>query len=155
MNHEGSEKESGRGICGTGGNEREAGLRPERMSGWKSASSATEAEESIRGSGSAAESTKPNARHAAARVRLRSKEVSKLVGKFDNYDYDERDRMVGLQKGQKLKIKVEGKGSKGDFFGKLKGLVIFIRDCNAVPIGEAIEIEITEVSEKVAFAKRV
>jgi predicted RNA-binding protein with TRAM domain len=74
----------------------------------------------------------------------------------DNYDYDDRDRMmVGLQKGQRLKIKVEGKGSKGDFFGKVKGLVVFIKDCNAVPIGEAIEIEVTEVSEKVAFAKRI
>ena len=39
--------------------------------------------------------------------------------------------------------------------GKVKGLVVFIKECNAVPIGEAIEIEITEVSEKVAFAKRV
>ena len=73
----------------------------------------------------------------------------------DNYDYMGKDKMGGLQKGQKLKIKVEGKGSKGDFFGKLKGLVIFIKDCKAVPVGDLIEIEITEVSDKVAFAKRL
>lgn len=78
-----------------------------------------------------------------------------MFGGFDNYDYDDRDRKIGLQKGQKLKIKVEGKGAKGDFFGKVQGLVVFIRDCNAVPVGDFIEIEVIEVRDKCAFAKRL
>ena len=73
----------------------------------------------------------------------------------DNYDYMGKDKMGGLQKGQKMKIKVEGKGAKGDFFGKVKGLVVFIRDCNAVPVGDFIEIEVIEVRDKCAFAKRL
>lgn len=57
--------------------------------------------------------------------------------------------------GEHLRVRVDGVGSKGDLYTRYKELIIFIKGENACKVGEGIDIEIIDVKERCAFAKRI
>jgi len=57
--------------------------------------------------------------------------------------------------GETLKLKLLGTGSKGDFYGKKSGYIIFVRDLKKAQPNEIITVEITDVKERCAFAKKI
>jgi predicted RNA-binding protein with TRAM domain len=57
--------------------------------------------------------------------------------------------------GEHIKLQLLGTGSKGDFYGRHKGLVIFVKDVNTTTPQDTIMVEIIEVKERCAFAKKV
>jgi|APFre7841882630_1041343.scaffolds.fasta_scaffold00023_69 predicted RNA-binding protein with TRAM domain len=57
--------------------------------------------------------------------------------------------------GEHIKLQLLGTGSKGDFYGRHKGFVVFVRDVNTTTPQDTIMVEITEVKERCAFAKKV
>jgi hypothetical protein len=55
-----------------------------------------------------------------------------------------------------LRLKVIGKGSKGDFFGKINNVVCFIKlndDQPSLVFDDVIDVKVTNVTEKCVFAE--
>jgi len=62
--------------------------------------------------------------------------------------------MTEVQEGDRLTVRIEGKGTKGDWKAKSQsGLIIFIKDAGAVEEGEIVDIIVTAVKPTCAFAK--
>jgi len=57
--------------------------------------------------------------------------------------------------GDRLRVKVLGVGAKGDFYTKYEGLVIFIKEASKCSVDEGIYIEVIEVKDRHAFAKKI
>jgi|APFre7841882590_1041340.scaffolds.fasta_scaffold35034_4 predicted RNA-binding protein with TRAM domain len=68
-------------------------------------------------------------------------------------EYEPKKPMV--KEKEVVLLKLEGVGSKGDFYGKHKGLVIFVKGLKAAQVGEAISVEITKVQDRCAFGKKI
>lgn len=62
---------------------------------------------------------------------------------------------ANLVKGQKLKLEVVGKGEKGDHFGKVDGMVIFIKAKEGEELKKGVfyKVVLTNVCQKCAFAE--
>lgn len=56
-----------------------------------------------------------------------------------------------------LTMKVEGKGEKGDFFGRINKKVCFIslKDGEKVAFDQVVDIKVIHETEKVAFAELI
>jgi predicted RNA-binding protein with TRAM domain len=67
----------------------------------------------------------------------------------------EQPKKAPVVQGQLINLKLLGTGSRGDLFGKLSGFIIFVHGANQSDLDQTIPIEITEVREKYAFAKKV
>ena len=62
--------------------------------------------------------------------------------------------MNQVLEGDRLTVKIEGKGAKGDWKAKAQsGLIIFIKDTGAIEEGEIVDIIVTAVKPTCAFAK--
>jgi predicted RNA-binding protein with TRAM domain len=57
--------------------------------------------------------------------------------------------------GERLRVRVDGVGSKGDLYARHRELIIFIKGESKCVVGEAVDIEIVDVKENCAFAKRL
>lgn len=57
-----------------------------------------------------------------------------------------------VQEGQEYDVTIEDTGDEGDGVAKIDGLVVFVPDAD---VGDETTIEITKVSDSVAFAEKV
>lgn len=60
-----------------------------------------------------------------------------------------------LAQGQVIEVKVEDRGAKGDWKGRYKGLVVFIKGegADSLKSGDVVKVEITDMKPKCAFAR--
>lgn len=72
------------------------------------------------------------------------------MAQTNNFDLNK----LPVKKGQRIELEIIGIGSKGDGFGKIDNYVIFVNEPN-LQRGETVQIEITNVTEKQAFSKRL
>jgi len=56
--------------------------------------------------------------------------------------------------GDIIQLLVEGKGAKGDYFGKVQGYIIFIKSEDEIILEdeEVVEVKITKVDPRMGFA---
>ncbi len=64
-------------------------------------------------------------------------------------------RLQPVREGDEMKLSVRGTGSKGNAYGTYMGLVIFVVDLKKWTVGEQIQVRITKVLDKCAFAEKV
>ena len=57
--------------------------------------------------------------------------------------------------GEHIKLQLLGTGAKGDLYGRHKGFVVFVRDVKTTTPQDIIMVEVVEVKERCAFAKKV
>ena len=68
--------------------------------------------------------------------------------------------MAGIAKcvvGEKVKIIVEGKGQKGDWFGHYQSMVVFVKGESPIPLAEneEVTVEISAITVNCAFGRVV
>ena len=57
-----------------------------------------------------------------------------------------------VKEGEAYKVKIESVGRQGDGLAKVNGFVVFVADAK---MGEEMEVRITKVARRVAFAEKV
>lgn len=65
------------------------------------------------------------------------------------------EKKPALKIGEQIKLKLLGTGAKGDLYGKHRGLVIFVKGVTTTQPQEVVMVEITEVKQRCAFAKKL
>lgn len=60
-----------------------------------------------------------------------------------------------VKKGEQLRLKIQGVGSKGDFYGKYRNFIIFIKDLKRCAVGEEVIVEIVDIKDRCAFGKKI
>ena len=64
------------------------------------------------------------------------------------------EKLPPVNEGDVLKLPVDMVGKGGDPIMKIKGFVIFLKNTKEFEVGKMIEIRITKVTPKFAFAER-
>jgi predicted RNA-binding protein with TRAM domain len=67
----------------------------------------------------------------------------------------EEQKKAPVVQGSIINLKLLGTGSKGDLFGKVTGFIVFVHGTTEADLDKTLPVEITEVKEKCAFAKKV
>jgi predicted RNA-binding protein with TRAM domain len=59
-----------------------------------------------------------------------------------------------MQVGQKYRARIEGKGATGDWRVSVEGAVVFIKDAKdkVFETGSMVDVKITEIKKRIAFA---
>ena len=58
-----------------------------------------------------------------------------------------------VKAGDVIKLKLENVGAKGDWFGRYKRIVVFVKNLKTANPGEMVQVRITYVKENCAFSE--
>ena len=58
--------------------------------------------------------------------------------------------------GKVFNIKIDGRGPKGDYFGRCKKKIVFLKDCvETLHINQVVTVKVTFVAGKTGFAQLI
>jgi predicted RNA-binding protein with TRAM domain len=65
------------------------------------------------------------------------------------------EKVAPVKVGSLVRLKMLGRGGRGDAFGRIEGFVIFVGHLDDSDMNQFIDVEVTEVKQRCAFGKKI